>query len=71
MTDSQVLRLSRLDVRDVSDALDKLQLSGLVTGLLRRSSAPGGISRTYNTLRVCHALRLLMGLPSPSSWYDL
>ena len=45
MTDSQVLRLSRLDVRDVSDALDKLQLPGVVTGLPQRSSAPGGVSR--------------------------
>jgi regulator of RNase E activity RraA len=45
MTDSQVQRLRRLDVCAVSDALDKLQLTGVVTGLPQRSSAPGGVSR--------------------------
>ena len=45
MTDLQVQRLRRLDVCAVSDALDKLQLSGVVTGLPQRSSAPGGASR--------------------------
>src|SRR5213596_3634829 len=28
------------------------------------------MSRTYSTLRACHALRLLIGLPLASSWYD-
>ena len=45
MTDLQVQRLRRLDVCAVSDALDKLQLTGVVTGLPQRSSAPGGASR--------------------------
>lgn len=45
MTDSQVQRLRRLDVCAVSDALDKLQMPGVVTGLPMRSSAPGGASR--------------------------
>jgi regulator of RNase E activity RraA len=45
MTDPQVQRLRRLDVCAVSDALDKLQLTGVVTGLPQRSSAPGGMSR--------------------------
>lgn len=45
MTDTQVQRLRRLDVCAVSDALDKLQLPGVVTGLPQRSSGPGGMSR--------------------------
>ena len=45
MSDPQLQRLRRLDVCAVSDALDKLQLSGVVTGLPLRSSAPGGASR--------------------------
>jgi regulator of RNase E activity RraA len=45
MGDSYVQRLRRLDVCAVSDALDKLQLTGVVTGLPHRSSAPGGQSR--------------------------
>jgi regulator of RNase E activity RraA len=45
MGDPFVQRLRRLDVCAVSDALDKLQLTGVVTGLSHRSSAPGGQSR--------------------------
>jgi len=45
MNDPQVQRLRRLDVCAVSDALDKLQLSGVVTGLPLRSNGPGGNSR--------------------------
>ena len=45
MTDPQVQRLRRLDVCAVSDALDKLQLPGVVTGLALRSSGPGGATR--------------------------
>jgi regulator of RNase E activity RraA len=45
MTDPQVQRLRQLDVCAVSDALDKLQLPGVVTGLPLRSSGPGGASR--------------------------
>ena len=45
MTDPQVQRLRQLDVCAVSDALDKLQLPGVVTGLPLRSSGPGGTSR--------------------------
>ncbi len=45
MSDPNLQRLRRLDVCAVSDALDKLQLKGVVTGLPLRSSAPGGVSR--------------------------
>ena len=51
MTDPQVQRLRRLDVCAVSDALDKLQLTGVVTGLPQRSSAPGGASRIAGRAR--------------------
>lgn len=37
MHDSNVQRLRRLDVCAVSDALDKLQLAGVVTGIAQRS----------------------------------
>ena len=43
--DPLVQRLRRLDACAVSDALDKLQLPGVVTGLPLRSSGPGGASR--------------------------
>jgi len=45
MADPNLQRLKRLDACAVSDALDKLQLHGAVTGLPLRSSAPGGTSR--------------------------
>lgn len=45
MSDPLVQRLRRLDACAVSDALDKLQLPGVVTGLPMRSSGPGGASR--------------------------
>ena len=45
MTDSDLQRLRRLDACAVSDALDKLGLPGVVTGLALRSTAPGGQSR--------------------------
>lgn len=45
MTDPHVHRLRRLDACAVSDALDKLGLSGAVTGLPLRSTGPGGASR--------------------------
>jgi regulator of RNase E activity RraA len=45
MSDPNVQRLRRLDACAVSDALDKLQLPGAVTGLPMRSTAPGGQSR--------------------------
>ncbi len=45
MPDPHVHRLRRLDACAVSDALDKLQLPGVVTGLPLRSSAPGDRSR--------------------------
>lgn len=42
---TNVQRLRRLDACAVSDALDKLGLPGVVTGLPLRSTAPGGASR--------------------------
>lgn len=45
MTDSYLQRLRRLDACAVSDALDKLQLIGVVTGLPLRSHGPQGQSR--------------------------
>lgn len=45
MPDPNLQRLKRLDACAVSDALDKLQLPGAVTGLPLRSSGPGGGSR--------------------------
>lgn len=44
-TDPNVQRLRRLDACAVSDALDKLQLAGAVTGIALRSTGPGGASR--------------------------
>lgn len=44
-TKTNVQRLRRLDACAVSDALDKLGLPGVVTGLPLRSTAPGGMSR--------------------------
>jgi len=45
MPDPHVVRLRRLDACAVSDALDKLGLTGAVTGLAQRSGGPGGNSR--------------------------
>lgn len=45
MPDPHVVRLRRLDACAVSDALDKLGLTGAVTGLPQRSGGPGGNSR--------------------------
>lgn len=45
MPDPNVQRLRRLDACAVSDALDKLQISGAVTGIALRSTGPGGASR--------------------------
>jgi 4-hydroxy-4-methyl-2-oxoglutarate aldolase len=45
MSDPSLDRLRRLDVCAVSDALDKLGLSGVVSGLPLRSAGPGGNSR--------------------------
>lgn len=45
MPDPHVQRLRRLDACAVSDALDKLQLAGAVTGIPLRSTGPGGASR--------------------------
>jgi regulator of RNase E activity RraA len=45
MSDPCIQRLRRLDACAVSDALDKLGLPGVVTGLPLRSAAPGGNSR--------------------------
>lgn len=45
MSDTLVQRLRRLDACAVSDALDKLQLAGAVTGIPLRSTGPGGASR--------------------------
>ena len=45
MTDPQVQRLRRLDVCAVSDALDKLDLPGAVTGLPQRSGREDGGGR--------------------------
>ena len=45
MTDPNIQRLRRLDACAVSDALDKLGLPGVVTGLPLRSAGPGGNSR--------------------------
>jgi 4-hydroxy-4-methyl-2-oxoglutarate aldolase len=45
MTDPHIQRLKRLDACAVSDALDKLQLPGAVTGLPLRSTGPGDSSR--------------------------
>ena len=44
-TDLNVQRLRRLDACAVSDALDRLQLAGTVTGIALRSTGPGGASR--------------------------
>ncbi len=45
MADTNIQRLKRLDTCAVSDALDKLQLKGAVTGLPLRSTGPGQTSR--------------------------
>lgn len=45
MSDPNIQRLRRLDACAVSDALDKLGLPGVVTGLPLRSAGPGGNSR--------------------------
>lgn len=45
MADPHVQRLRRLDACAVSDALDKLGLPGVVTGIPLRSTGPGGQSR--------------------------
>lgn len=45
MADPHVQRLRRLDACAVSDALDRLQLPGAVTGIPLRSTGPGGASR--------------------------
>lgn len=45
MSDPCIQRLRRLDACAVSDALDKLGLPGVVTGLPLRSAGPGGNSR--------------------------
>ena len=45
MSDPLLQRLRRLDVCAVSDALDKLGLTGAVTGIPLRSTGPGGQSR--------------------------
>ncbi|MDW3683855.1 RraA family protein [Cupriavidus sp. CV2] len=51
MTDTNVQRLRRLDCCAVSDALDKLQLPGAVTGLPQRSGA-GRIAGRAVTVRL-------------------
>lgn len=43
--DPNVQRLRRLDACAVSDALDRLQLPGAITGIPLRSTGPGGASR--------------------------
>jgi regulator of RNase E activity RraA len=51
MTDPEVQRLRRLDACAVSDALDKLQLPGVVTGLTQRSGG-GRIAGRAVTMKV-------------------
>ena len=51
MSDHNVQRLRRLDACAVSDALDKLQLPGVVTGLPQRSGA-GRIAGRAVTMKV-------------------
>lgn len=51
MTDPNVSRLRRLDACAVSDALDKLQLPGAVTGIAQRSG-PGRIAGRAVTMKV-------------------
>ena len=49
--DTYVVRLRKLDACAVSDALDKLQLSGVVTGLQHRSG-PGRVAGRVVTMKV-------------------
>ena len=56
---SEVQRLRRLDACAVSDALDRLKLSGQVTGVLQRSGTVGRIAGRVVTLK------LHIGLPPP------
>lgn len=51
MSDPNVARLRRLDACAVSDALDKLGLSGVVTGLPQRSG-PGRIAGRAVTMKI-------------------
>ncbi|MDZ4124293.1 MAG: RraA family protein, partial [Hydrogenophaga sp.] len=51
MSDLNVQRLRRLDACAVSDALDKLQLPGVVTGLTQRSGG-GRIAGRAVTMKV-------------------